>query len=138
MRDGQPVGRRLTSANYDWDGTNTFVPMTGRFAMSNSIGCTLSLLPNTPTNPFRHKYHPDHDNLNASFSAFQQEAYPVTRQIQMTLTPVDPTQFSNADYGYTVIGGTYRETITGLHKDALVTSGTFRLTRVANTGVLNQ
>lgn len=138
LRDGQPVGRRLSSASYDWDGTNTFVTMTGSFAISNQLGCTLTLLPNTPTNPFRHKYHPDHDNLNATFNAYKEEAYPVTRQVALTLTPVDPTQFSNADYGYTVIGGTYRETILGLHKEALVTSGTFRLTRVATTAVLNQ
>jgi hypothetical protein len=138
LRDGQSVGRRLSSASYDWHGTNTVMPMTGSFAVSNRLSCTLALQPNSPTNPFRHKYHPDHDNLNATFSAYKQEAYPITRQIELTLTPADPTQFSSADYGYSVIGGTYRETITGLHKDPLVTSGKFRLTRAATTAVLNQ
>lgn len=138
LRDGQPVGRRLSTASYDWHGTNTFVPMSGNFAIGHQLGCTLSLQPNTPTNPFRHRYHPDHDNLDVTFMNYKEEAYGVTRQIELTLTPTDPTQFSSADYGYTVVGGTYRETITGLHKDSLVTSGTFRLTRVANIGVLNQ
>ena len=90
-----------------------------------------------PTNPFRHKYHPDHDNLDITFSPSRRG---LSRDASdwLTPTPTDPTQFSNADYGYSVIGGTYRETITGLHRDPLVTSGTFRLTRVANTGTLNQ
>ena len=138
LRDGQPVGRRLSSASYDWDGTNTFVTMIGSFAVGNSLTCTLALEPNTPTNPFRHKYHPDHDNLDVNFTSYKQEAYPITRQIEMTLAPADPTQFSDPDYSYSVVAGTYGETITGLHKDALVTSGKFRLTRVANTGMLNQ
>lgn len=136
--DGQSVGRRLSTATYDWDGTNTFVLMNGDFALNNRITCSLSLLPTTPANPFRHKYHPDHDNLDAAFSAYQQEAYPVVRQIELVLSPTPPPDATGADYGYSIVGGSYRETITGLHQDALITSGTFILTRVSTTGVLNQ
>lgn len=139
LRDGLPVGRRLSTASYDWDGTNSSVAMTGRFAVNNLLTCSLKVQPNTPTNPFRHKYHPDHDNLNARYDgpSLRPEAYAVTRDIALVLAPSD-TQASAADYGYSVIAGTYQEKFTGLHKEPLYVNGTFRLTRVATTGVLNQ
>ena len=47
---------------------------------------------NDPLNPFKHKYHPDHDNLDAGFlpltdnlDPYRWEAPAFTRRIQLTL-----------------------------------------------------
>lgn len=139
LRDGELVGRRLSTASYDWEGTNTSVTMSGRFAVNNELKCSLVLQPSTPTNPFRHRYHPDHDNLNVRYDgpSLSPEAYAVTRDITLQIAPTDSSTLS-PDYGYSVMAGVYRERFTGLHKDPLYVSGAFRLTRVTTTGVLNQ
>jgi len=138
-RDGTPAGRRFSTAGFDFDppgGTN-FLIMTGSFGVGNTVGCTITLTPSTPTNPFLHRYHPDHDNLDAYYNPIPpgepQEVYTITRQIQMTFTATDPTGAASADYGATSIGGKYSETITGLHRNPLVVSGVFHLNQIANT-----
>lgn len=139
VRDGQPVGRRLSTIGFDFDaGGATTLPLTGNFGISNRLTGTLTLAATSPTNPFRHKYHPDHDNLDPTFRNFVAEAYTVTRHIELQFTSADPTGRASPDYGYGVLGGTYRERVSGLHKDDLWVSGTFRLARAAVTGVLNQ
>ena len=81
-----PRGSRMTGQRFS---SSTFpVPAAGQILADGTGGWltgSWTMDANAPGNPFRHKYHPDHDNLNASFSAYQQEAYPVTRHIQMTL-----------------------------------------------------
>ena len=37
------------------------------------------------SNPFLHTYHPDHDNLDPTFSHYEEEAYRVTHQRQCLL-----------------------------------------------------
>jgi hypothetical protein len=66
------------------------------------------------------------------------EVYTVTRQIQLTFTGTDPAGLASTDYGYNEIGGLYDETITGLHRNPLVTHGIFHLRRVVNAAFLNQ
>src|SRR5262249_16050968 len=94
-----------------------------------------------PTNPFLHRYHPDHDNLNDSYAPIPtnapQEVFTITRKIQFTFTPTDPSGTTDTDYGATDIGGTYRETITGLHQNPLVVCGTFHLVHTLNVPFLN-
>lgn len=138
-RDGQAVGRRLSTSSYDFDtSAGNFLPLTGFFGSSQTLTGTITLTPGFPTNPFLHRYHPDHDNLDATFSSFKQEAYPVTRQLSLVFSPTPPAGTSVADYGYQTVGGTYRETITGLHRENLVVQGSFLLQRVSTTAVLNQ
>jgi hypothetical protein len=143
LRDGTPVGRRLSTAAFDFDppgGTN-FLTMSGAFGNTNTVGCTITLTPGTPTNPFLHRYHPDHNNLDKYYAPLATnvppEVYTVTRQIQMTFTASDPAGLNGTDYGYTEIGGRYRETLTGIHRNPLVTSGTFHLNRLTDIAVLN-
>ena len=99
---------------------------------------TIALTPQSPTNPFRHKYHPDHDNLDDRFANFKAEAYAVTRVLSLQFSSTPPPGFNDPDYGYRVQGGTYRETVTGLNKAPITCQGTFRLTRLSDIGVLNQ
>ena len=145
LRGGQPVGRRYSSVDYDFDGgANNYLAMTGSFATGQTANCTITIEPNFATNPFKHKYHPDHDNLSATFQplpAGSEEAFRIVRQIQLSFSATDPGAAgttSSLDYGTSVLGGTYTETITGLHKRSVVVGGTFRLTRVSNSPVLNQ
>lgn len=138
LRDGTPVGRRLSTASFDFDGGAT--NMSGAFAINSTNRCTIVLEPDFSTNPFKHRFHPDHDNLDASYSSLREEAYSITRSIELRYGPADPAGPENAslDYGYNVLGGIYQESITGLHRATIVAQGTFRLTRVSNTPVLNQ
>ena len=143
MRDSTPVGRRISTAGFDFDppgGTN-YITMTGSFGISKAVGCTLTLTPSSPTNPFLHRYHPDHDNLDAFYNPLGTDApaevYTVSRQIQLTFTPSDPGGQNGSDYGVNEIGGLYGETLTGLHRNPLVTSGTFHLRRISDTAFLN-
>jgi hypothetical protein len=141
LRDGTPVGRRLSSASFDFDGGATnALPMSGAFSVGRSNRCAIFLEPNFATNPFKHRFHPDHDNLDASYAGFREEAYRIVRNIELHYSPTDPVGQANAslDYGYNVLGGIYRENIGGLHRTNIVAEGTFRLTRVSNTPVLNQ
>jgi hypothetical protein len=143
LRDGTPVGRRISTAGFDFDppgGTNYLV-MSGTFGISNTVACMITLTPATPTNPFLHRYHPDHDNLDAFYNPLgpdqPPEVYTVTRQIQLTFTADDPTGQTATDYGYNEIAGLYQETLSGLHRNPLVVAGNFHLRRISQTAVLN-
>jgi hypothetical protein len=137
-RDGEPVGRRLSSAAFDFDGHGTnALALSGAFGGTNVLAGTITLAANFPTNPFRHKYHPDHDNLDATFRNARAEAYPVVRQFALQFAANAPPGVAALDYGYNVAGGTYTETISGLHKTNLVVQGDFLLHRVSTASVLN-
>lgn len=140
LRDGSPVGRRLSSASYDFPTTPgaNFLVLSGLPGGTNVLKGVLNLTPQMPTNPFRHKYHPDHDNLDATFTQYREEAYRVKRDVAFQFSPIPPSDVKAADFGYKIIAGRYRETISGLHRQDIQCAGTFRLTRVSEVGVLNQ
>lgn len=121
IRAGNIRGRRLTSPHFDFGRSNGqfALPLEGTFGSSNTISGSLSLPGDSPGNPFRHRYHPDHAT----------NAYGVTRAIQLQLTP-------NTGDG-SPIQGTYSETLTGLHKLPLQVSGSLELRRLSSVGVLN-
>jgi hypothetical protein len=129
VRDNKPVGRRISSAGFDFpaEGTNNFLTMTGNFALNSILYANIALPPDFPSNPFRHKYHPDHDNLDATFQQYKAEAYAITRSIELEFSSTNIAGVSSTDYGYNTLSGIYRETISGLHKTNLMTQGTFQL-----------
>ena len=131
--------RRLSSIGYDFPSgpTNNFLNLAGFFTFGQKLNGALTLPFDHPTNPFQHKFHPDHDNLNARFDGPAPEAYSTTRQIELEFTTTPPAGPATPDYGYNVMGGNYRETISGLHKTNLYVSGAFRLTRVSMITDLN-
>jgi len=149
LRDGVLAGRRISSAAFDFDaGAANALVMGGGFGVGRTNVLAIHLDPNFRTNPFRHRYHPDHDNLDARYAPItdpnQFESYPIDRQIELQFTGYDPAVFgtngasSALNYGYVFIGGIYKEAITGLHKRPIVASGYFRLNLTVNTGTLNQ
>jgi hypothetical protein len=141
LRDGVPVGRRFSTVDFAFPGPTNVWAMDGRWGGNETASCTITLDANHPANPFQHRYHPDHDNLDPTYQRFQEESYAITRRIELQFTPANPDpneQNAALEYGYSVLGGIYRETITGLHRTNITATGTFRLTRVNNTPVLNQ
>lgn len=135
LRDGVPVGIRLSTAAYDFPG-NSF-DVTGSFAPGGSLTFTLSLAPEAPTNPFRHKYHPDHDNLDENFIVFREEAYAIDREMRLDFAAAPPAG-APLGWGTSEISGVFREKISGLHRHPIFVQGTFELKRVVLTPVLNQ
>ena len=94
---------------------------------------------NDATNPFVHQYHPDHDNKNARGQAVGAgvESYNVTRTCTFTFTSSPLSGSQPSGWGSNIIGGTYQETITGLHRDPITLSGTFELRRANEFGTLH-
>ena len=106
---------------------------TGAMATGSTLSWVIPILFNDPTNPFVHNYHPDHDNLNAKGEALTagQESFTINRNCQFTFTADPPDGNYVAGWGTTVLGGTYLESISGLHKQVLQVGGTFRMRRIS-------
>lgn len=113
---------------------------TGSVALGQTLVRTVEILANAPTNPYVHTYHPDHDNKDSRFallpttSAGTLESPTIGRTLSFTFSPTPLPTSSPLGWGSTVLGGTYAETITGVHKDPLTVSGTFELRRVSELG----
>jgi hypothetical protein len=140
VRDGQSVGRRISSIGYDFpsNSSNNFLNLSGSFAIGQSLNGTLTLPYDYATNPFKHKYHPDHDNLTNRFDGPAIESYTTTRQIRFDFATSPPAGVPPvADFGFNQMGGTYRETISGIHKHPIHVRGTFQLARVSSIPELN-
>jgi hypothetical protein len=140
MRDGELAGRRLSTAGFDFPTTPdaNFLRLGGEFGGANSLSGSFTLPPTFAHNPFLHRYHPDHDNLNAAFNGFSEEAFAITRAFELRFSTTNLSGFTTPDYGYKVLTGTWRETVSGLNKSNIFASGVFRLNRVSEIGVLNQ
>jgi len=121
-RDGVPVGRRLSTAGFDFAGTE--LPMSGDFAMGSTVIGTNLMSDTFARNPFKHRYHPDH-----------QKGFNLRRVIELEVSPPPPN--ASPGYGERTLQGVYRETVTGLHRTNIVVRGTFRLNRVTTAATLN-
>ncbi len=136
-RDGTPVGIRHSTVAYDFEEQYLdFEPAS--FAPPFTMSVTVRVASESPTNPFLHKYHPDHDNLDPQFLNYREEAFEVTRAMQFEFTAEDPSGKTPPDWGDSVLGGYYRETISGLHRSAIFVEGAFRFRRISSVPMLNQ
>jgi hypothetical protein len=148
LRDGQPVARRYSSAAF---GFREPIPMgaAGDFGANGSAFSAQILLPyNDPLNPFVHAYHPDHNNRDDRQQPLPiqpgrplpetRESWSIRRNVVLQFALADPDGLALAGWGDTQLGGTYSETISGLHKTNLVLRGTFRLHRSSLVPALNQ
>lgn len=135
-RGGEPVGIRYSTVGFDFPEDRLELP--GTFALDQDISGTIVLASDMPTNPFRHKFHPDHDNRDAQFLNFLLEAPEVTREFTLNFASIDPTGANDPDYGSRLLGGTFREVISGLHRNRIFVEGPFELRRISTVSVLNQ
>lgn len=133
---------RIASAHMPLD---RVIAATGTVGNSSNLELIIDIPFNDPTNPFVHKYHPDHDNKSAKGTALNagQESYNISREIKFSFTAAPPATSSSATgWGSSVIGGNYAETIQGLSKDTngvgngdgIHLTGTFELRRVSEIG----
>lgn len=104
----------------------------------------LTIAANDPLNPFLHKYHPDHDNLDAKFNPIDLDATPsylwespeVQRRIALELSDVLPFAGATADeaialdWGGANWGGYYREVLHGLHRNDITVKGYFVIRQI--------
>ncbi len=135
LRDGTPVGRRISTVNFSFD-----APIGMEGTPPNTLTGSTVIPFDHPLNPFVHRYHPDHDNKNREFEPLENpgtESFEIERQLTFEFSAEEPTGLVIAGYGSRLLGGNYRETIRGLHKDALHLSGTFRLARLIDVPELN-
>ena len=148
LRDSEAVGRRLSSAAF---GFRTPILMTGDFGSTNApLQCAVSVDYDDERNPFKHRFHPDHNNLddtpqrqpllvktNEHGLRYTAESSSVRRDIRLQFTAGDPENLTLAGFGDNQLAGIYHEAMTGLHKDVLQIQGLFRLHHASRIGVLN-
>lgn len=138
-QDAKATAQRLTAAHMPLD--QVITNGAGSVAIPGVLTRIITIPFNDATNPFVHQYHPDHDNRDARFQPIGAgiESYNVTRTCTFTFTTTPPPgSTSAAGWGSSVIGGTYSETIAGIHKEVLQVDGTFELRRASESGVLTQ
>lgn len=152
QKDGAKVGRRQSAIAFDYSpstdadfGTDfdaTALKCTG--SISTTVTCRLVLKSSAatthPTNPFLHKYHPDHDNLAPDFTTFSPEVNEIVRDVVLVF---DQTPKVNPDnpppgWGVSVLGGTYKEQVTGLAKLPVKVEGSFTLKLMSDVDRLNE
>ncbi len=140
--------RRISAVHLPWSASNVPWAGTGALRPGEAVNVTVTVSFEDAANPFLHAYHPDHDNLNATFDARLgrgEESYDIQRQI--TLTPRAPADdFDSLTRGHNVIGGDYAEqiTLTGRTKPGRTqpesrtfeVRGTFELTRISDIAEL--
>jgi hypothetical protein len=126
---GALKAQRFATAAYDFadtDGTSdNALELAGSLGAGATLQVTNRLSGAHPTNPFRHKYHPDHANEGPA-------AFEIARAIRMGFL-AEP----RIENGLVLIDGTYEETIKGLHRADLVAQGFVRLTRITPADALN-
>jgi hypothetical protein len=133
--DAKSAARRIVATHMPLD---LALETTGSFAIGGDLACTIATPFDDPTNPFVHQYHPDHDNKSGQTALVAgQESYNVTRQVSFTFTDTPPGGGSATGWGSSVIGGTYGEVVSGLHKQSVAITGTFELRRASELGILN-
>jgi hypothetical protein len=111
----------------------TSLPMSGAFARGASgLTADIRLPANHPTNPFRHRRHPDHTT-----------GIDIRRVVSLDFDATDQSP-RRAGFGVERVTGTYREEIHGLHKPlgpnrdvGLKVRGTFSLSRISFIDTLN-
>jgi hypothetical protein len=131
------VGQRVSAVGYDF--VDSTLVCSGKPGITGSITCEIILPSDSQNNPFLHRFHPDHDNLKDDFLTKQIEAYEITRNLKLTFSdryPANPDEPERSKeskplgWGDTQLGGTFSETITGLHKKTLSVAGWFTMNRV--------
>lgn len=140
--------RRISAVHLPWTTNNATWQFSGRLTQGAAISAALTNGYNeTASNPFMHEYHPDHDNLDATFKtvlAQGSESYTIERTVSLSVVPPGNDFNSLVDSGVT-LNGNYSEVIAlkGLARagGAVDTrtynvSGTFTLKRISSISTL--
>jgi hypothetical protein len=134
--------QRISAAHLPWSAQNTPWPIT---ITSNVYRVEIATPYDSPSsNPFIHQYHPDHDNLTATFSQVQpkgQESYGITRTIWLSPQAAG-TDYQTLTSGSMDRNGIYDETIaiegSGATARTFRVIGTFSLNRISDISTLTR
>ena len=106
--------RRISAVHLPWSAANTPWSFSGNLGGGSALTATVTdSYKNRGSNPFLHGYHPDHDNLDSTFTqelAQGSESYTIQRQITLQVTPPS-SDFASLTAGNQSLTGTYLETI---------------------------
>jgi hypothetical protein len=137
--------RRITAVQFPWTANNQTWPLTGPFMPGGTLTATVDLpYDDQAANPFLHTYHPDHDNLDATFQnqlPVGSESYGVRRDITMSFSPAGGDYDSLTQFGQS-FSGNYAETITMTGLSAATrtfnVAGLFTLNCISTNAVLTR
>src|SRR5262249_15115102 len=137
--------RRVTSVQFPFTTTNRTWSSAGQLAPGGTLTTVVDLpYDDQASNPFLHTYHPDHDNLDATFQhelPVGSESYGITRQITLTVNWAGNDYASLTQFGQ-AFQGTYNETITMTGLSAATrtfnVAGSFALSRISPIAVLTR
>ncbi len=135
--------RRISAVHLPFSDGNAGWAFTGQFAQGQALNAQVNLaFGDYASNPFLHGFHPDHDNLNATFDATEPrgvESYDSERKLTLTFTPPG-NDFASLVSGGNQMTGQYSEEITlkgrGNESRRIDTAGSFVLKRISDIGTL--
>jgi hypothetical protein len=140
------AARRISSVTLPWSSANVPWPFAGgRLASGNTLTTTVNLAyDDQASNPFLHTYHPDHDNLDATFQnelPRGAESYDITRTITLTIDP-ENDDFTSLTRAGQAFSGQYSENLTllgtGSASRTFHVSGHFSINRISPVARLTQ
>jgi hypothetical protein len=111
----------------------------GEFGVG-TISCALTNGYDDALNPFKHQYHPDHDNYKPGYrDKFPAgvESYDILRAVRLEFSSTNMFGATAAGWLDNQLGGFYYETVTGIHREPIHVKGTFLLRRVSTVSTLN-
>jgi len=114
------------------------VPLTQDTNSTNLVLTAAVTVPyDAPTNPFLHRYHPMHDNLNWQWEpySYPEETRAIERLVSLSFDAVTNTA-ANPYYGVDSFSGVYQETLNGLRADSILVKGPFTLERISRINQL--
>ncbi|MDO8596471.1 MAG: LamG-like jellyroll fold domain-containing protein, partial [Sulfuricaulis sp.] len=135
--------RRISAVHLPFSDGNAGWPFTGEFAQGQSLSAQVNLdNGDYASNPFLHSFHPDHDNLNATFDSPEPrgaESYDIERKMTLTFT-APGSDFASLISGGNQMTGQYSEELTlkgrGNESRRIDTTGFFVLKRVSDIPTL--
>lgn len=143
--DSLNSARRISAVHLPFSEGNAGWPFSGQFSQGQTISATIvHAYDDQVSNPFLHTFHPDHDNLNATFDGSLPqgaESYGIERQISLVIAP--PAQdFQSVIAAGNEITGHYSEAIkltgSGTETRQVDTAGFFVLRRISDISTITQ
>jgi hypothetical protein len=137
--------RRITAVQLPFTSNNQPWALSGQLAPGGTLTTTVDLpYDDHASNPFLHTYHPDHDNLDATFQhqlPVGAESYEINRQITLSMNSPGNDFASLTQFGQS-FQGVYSETIimTGLNAATRTfnVAGNFAISRISPIAVLTR
>jgi hypothetical protein len=141
------TARRLSAVQLPWIVNSHTWPFSGQLIPGGTLTTSVELpYDDQANNPFLHTYHPDHDNLDASFkleALVGSESYGVTRQITLSFGSVGGDFDSLTQFGQS-FSGNYSEAIimtgimtgNGPFARTNIVAGNFSINRISTIATL--